>query len=488
VKRETKQDPLGLDHWMRQVVIECEHASLDFSADSVHDLRVALRRCRSLAAVAQSIDPHSEWKHMRKAGKAVFSALGELRDVQVMAEWIERLFSKEDPVAGVVLASISEKEVLLKREAALALAQFDQTEWTKWSEFLVLRAKPLAGSKLVLEYLALEHWNHAYELHRRALRDRSRTSYHNLRIGTKKLRYMIENFLPGLHRDFGKDLKHLQDLLGEVHDLDVLWATALGVNKFPDAAARFRWRDRINGERQQRIDQYRAKMLGKASLWRVWRTRLPQGRQVERGSLARLEIWASFLDPESQKSHRVSRLALQLYDGLVGKGPFKSNATLPGRTLLEAAAIMRDVGRAKREKKHQKSSYKLIRKLDPPLGWRRKDLDMAALIARYHRGGLPISSDHGFVGLSETQKRQTIMLAGVLRLIDALDNQLQGKVRSLEVEQTAEVIRVWAKGNVQTGTSEKIAAARHLLETAYQRPIMVGIRRPGGVTFVVQSG
>ena len=476
MKSETKQDPLGLAHWMRQVVIECERARLDFSTDSVHDLRVALRRCRSLAAVAQSVDPHPAWKRMRKAGKAVFSALGELRDVQVMAEWIQRLFPQDDPVASAVLTFVSGKELVLKREAAVALAQFDQIEWNKWSEFLPARAEPIAASKIVLGHLALEHWSHARDLHRRALRDRSRLSYHNLRIGIKKLRYMIENFLPDLHRDFGKDLKYLQDLLGEVHDLDVLWATALDVSQFLDAEAKLRWRDRIEGERQQRITQYRGKMLGKDSLWRIWRTKLLQGQQLERGSLARLEMWASFLDPESRKSHRVSRLALQLYDGLVGKGPFKSNATLPGRTLLEAAALMRDVGRAKREKKHQQSSYKLIRKLEPPLGWQRKDLDMTALIARYHRGSLPIPGDNGFIGLSETQKRQTIMLAGVLRLIDALDSQLHGKVRSLEVEQTAEVIRVWAKGNVETGTSEKIAAARHLLETAYQRPVIVSIR------------
>ena len=128
------------------------------------------------------------------------------------------------------------------------------------------------------------------------------------------------------------------------------------------------------------------------------------------------------------------------------------------------------------EKKHQKSSYKLIRKLDPPLGWQQNDLEIAALIARFHRGALPVSSDGSFAGLSETQKRQTIMLAGILRLIDAVDGQLNGKVRSLEVEQTAELIRVWAKGNIENKPSERIAAARYLLETAYQRPVIVSVR------------
>lgn len=461
---------------MRQVVAQCDQARVDFSSGSVHDLRVALRRCRSLAAVIEQVDPHPAWKRMRRAGKAVFSALGGLRDAQVMAEWIQRLFPGEDPVARTTREFVAAREVDLKRDAAVALAQFDQTEWNKWSEILPVRAEAVAGNKLILEHLALEHWTHARDLHRRALRNRSRTSYHSLRIGIKKLRYAIENFLPDLHDEFGKDLKHLQDLLGEVHDLDVLWSTAVDVNQFPDVEARIRWRDLIAGERRERIDQYRAKMLGKDSLWQVWRARLPQGNQLERGGVERLKTWASFLDPEFQKSHRVSRLALQLYDGLVGKGTVKTKSNVPGRTLLEAAAMMRDVGRAKREKKHQKSSYKLIRKLDPPLGWQQNDLEIAALIARFHRGALPVSSDGSFAGLSETQKRQTIMLAGILRLIDAVDGQLNGKVRSLEVEQTAELIRVWAKGNIENKPSERIAAARYLLETAYQRPVIVSVR------------
>jgi CHAD domain-containing protein len=476
LKSENKSDQLGLGHWMRQAVVECANARRDFSADSVHDLRVALRRCRSLAAVVQSVDPHPAWKRMRKAGKSVFAALGELRDMQVMAEWIGKLFPVDDPVASAMQGFVSGRELALKQHAEGALARFDQDEWAEWCELLPARAEPIAGCKLVLEHLALEHWHHAHELHRRALRNRSRNSYHDLRIGVKKLRYMIEIFLPELYKDFGKDLKHLQDLLGEVHDLDVLWATALGLKKFSDDAEMLRWRDLIEKERQRRIDTYREKMLGKASLWQVWRARLPQGEQLTRGSLERLKTWASFLDPEARKSERVSRLALQLYDGLAGDVSPKASVNLPGRTLLEAAALMRDVGRAKHEKKHQKSSYKLIRNLDPPLGWQPRDMEMTALIARYHRGGLPVPGAEGFSRLTETQKRQTIMLSGILRLIDALEQQLHGRVRSLEVEQTSEVIRVWTKGNLETASSEKIAAARFLLETAYQRPIVVAVR------------
>src|SRR5258708_18515685 len=77
---------------MTRVLDECDHLSADFSADPVHDLRVALRRCGSMADGLIAIDPHPDWKAMKKAGKRLFQRLGELRDVQIMMEWIEKLY------------------------------------------------------------------------------------------------------------------------------------------------------------------------------------------------------------------------------------------------------------------------------------------------------------------------------------------------------------------------------------------------------------
>ena len=57
----------------------------------MHDLRVALRRCRSMADGMMAMDPDKDWKAMKKAGKRLFQRLGTLRDVQIMMEWIEKL-------------------------------------------------------------------------------------------------------------------------------------------------------------------------------------------------------------------------------------------------------------------------------------------------------------------------------------------------------------------------------------------------------------
>src|SRR5579864_2791381 len=283
---------------MERVLQGCEHVSGDFSADPVHDLRVALRRCRSLADGMIAMDPDRNWKAMKKSGKKLFQSLGALRDVQIMMEWIDRL--EFAPVPGTPppavpqaqpeLANLpeisehSEVEALLeilrsresehKHEARAALDEFDRKQWRQWSRMLPARAARIRPGSAVFKHLALERWTAARQLHTRAMRNRSQIAFHALRIGIKRFRYIVENFLPEEHKAWSNDLKHMQDLLGEVHDLDVLWASALSCHVFPDEAARRAWHARIVEERTRRIVEYKAKMTGPDALWSVWRVGL----------------------------------------------------------------------------------------------------------------------------------------------------------------------------------------------------------------------
>ena len=46
---------------MERVLKELEAVRKDPAPDPVHDLRVAIRRCRSVAAVFQEVDPDPAW-------------------------------------------------------------------------------------------------------------------------------------------------------------------------------------------------------------------------------------------------------------------------------------------------------------------------------------------------------------------------------------------------------------------------------------------
>jgi len=464
----------GLALWMERVLEECHRASVEFGTDPVHDLRVALRRCRSMADGLLVMDPNPAWKEMKRAGKRLFRELGELRDAQVMEEWVHRLGTPDDPVTSALLQFLASRESHLKQQAAVALQEFDRKQWRRWIASLPRRAARMRTGSLLFKHLALERWTEAYELHRRALRNRSQIAFHRLRIGLKRFRYIVENFLPEQHAGWSDDLKELQDVLGEVHDLDVLWATALQVNAFPDAESRLKWHARIIEERTRRIEKYRAKMLGKASLWQVWRAQLPVGKQIESAALSRLKLWASFIDPDFKHSTHVTRLALQLYDGLPVRRRSADSEPAHQRAILQVAGLLHDVGRCKNEKGHHKATYNLIHRLTPPLGWSEEQMRWVGVIARYHRGALPGVGQKTLVGLSQAQRESVLKLAGILRLANAFDADRNGKIQRLEVHEQNGFLEIAAQGySPHDRIAERIAAARHLLETVYRQPVMV---------------
>jgi CHAD domain-containing protein len=462
----------GLAFWMQHVLEECDRASIALASDPVHDLRVALRRCRSMADGLMAIDPDPSWKQMKKGGKPLFSKLGELRDVQVMEEWVNRLMGADDPVSSALLSYLAAREAQCKQGGAQALREFDRKQWTKWSVSLPRRAARIRTGSLIFRHLALERWTEGWQLHRRALRSPSRVAWHSLRIGLKRFRYIVENFLPEHHESWIKDLKELQDLLGEIHDFDVLWNTALEIRAFPDADARSRWHTKIQEERNRRIQQYRDKMVGKGSLWHVWRAELPSGKQVESAALARLKLWASILDPDFKHSGHVARLALQLYDG------FTNGHANPGRererSILQVAALLHDVGLAKKEKGHHKATYRMVEKMSPPLGWTREELLLAAAVARYHRGALPHAGQKTLAHVPASERAVAVKLAAILRLANAFDADRTGRIHRLEASAQNGKLFIAAEGyNPRDRMAESIAAGRHLLELVSRRPIIV---------------
>ena len=468
---------------MERVLVECDRAAAGFDADAVHDLRVALRRCRSLADGLIALDPDPSWKQMKKAGKKLFQALGDLRDMQVLEEWVEKLGDAADPVTARVLDHGRARETECKQLAFKDLNQFDRKQWRQWSRTLPRRASRVRPGSVVYLHLALEKWTAAYDLHKHALRSRSQVSWHELRIGIKRFRYTVENFLPRQHEHWGDDLKELQDLLGEVHDFDVLWKTASEIRAFPDAASRARWREKLNAERSKRLARYREKMVGRQSLWHIWREALPAGPQLQAAAMSRLRVWAAFQDPDFAHSERVVRLALNLYDGLRAANLVKANppqeADWDSRAVLQAAALMHDVGKIKGAENHQKRSYRLIRKLARPLGWSARQLELAAVVARYHRGALPGPRKKIMQSLELPDRPLAMELAGVLRLANALDTrnglgEKSEKGPPLEVSQQDHFVVVRATGyNAMDRSAEDVAGARHLLETVLRRPVLV---------------
>jgi hypothetical protein len=322
--------------------------------------------------------------------------------------------------------------------------------------------------------MVLELWETVRQLHRSAQKTRSRVAYHRLRGALKKFRYAVENFLPSSYPAWEADLKSLQDLLGEAHDLSVLEQAMANLTNFSDEETRGSWRTKLETERLSRIQQFRARMAGKSSPLLIWREGLPAERELRSKGLSQLAEWAYFLTPDFPRVRRVARLSLQLYDGLANCGLAVQNPNMEGRYILRAAALLQEVGRFKKGKAHHKESYRMIRKIAPPMGWSKRDIEITASIARFHRRALP-RPDHKILRMYEFPLRNSlVLLAAILRFANAFNAKPYRSVRRLEVEGVSGVIVVRADGFPdREPLSSKLSVARRLLESTIQRAVHI---------------
>lgn len=224
----------GLAVWLEAVVTQHARARVALRTDVVHDLRVALRRCRSLAQSLREIDDEdgaARFKALAQAARPLFSGLGALRDAQVMRAHARRLLPHEPGLAAVE-RSLRTRVSQARAGARAAVTAFSVQLWREAGAGLPARARALLAERPVLDHLLLRRFHDAHLLHRAALRARRPEDFHALRIGVKKLRYAAENLAPELHATMGKVLKRMQDALGDLHDFDVL----LGVLSDPALA------------------------------------------------------------------------------------------------------------------------------------------------------------------------------------------------------------------------------------------------------------
>jgi exopolyphosphatase/guanosine-5'-triphosphate,3'-diphosphate pyrophosphatase len=128
-------------------------------------------------------------------------------------------------------------------------------------------------------------------------------------------------------------------------------------------------------------------------------------------------------------AEQVRVLAVTLFDELAPRLELDP-ATRP---LIEAAALLHDVGYHIAYERHHKHSYHLISYADLP-GFSPKELRAIAAIPRYHRGSLPKARQEALHDLARQEREVVSRLAAILRLADGLDRSRGQRVDSLCIE------------------------------------------------------
>jgi CHAD domain-containing protein len=277
---------VGLEVWMDRVLERADQVRHGWDADGVHDLRVALRRCRTMADALSEVNPGPGWRRLKRASRELFQALGKLRDTQVKRDRVKNLGPPGDPVRRHMLRVLTRQEIKDQKIASRALDEFDRKEWRKLTRKLIPKSRFFPAESVVFQRLALARLNGAAELYQQARKRRSSVAWHRLRIGLKLFRYTVEGFLPQRYEVWSEDLKRMQDLLGEMHDLDVLRSDIRRSAAKLNPAIIAQWLEKIDRERKVHFQELAAKTAGPESPWLIWRAGFQWGHALSARSVA----------------------------------------------------------------------------------------------------------------------------------------------------------------------------------------------------------
>jgi exopolyphosphatase / guanosine-5'-triphosphate,3'-diphosphate pyrophosphatase len=148
-----------------------------------------------------------------------------------------------------------------------------------------------------------------------------------------------------------------------------------------------------------------------------------------------------------EKGHcrQVAALAMSLFDQLAE--PLRLDPA--GRPLLEAAALLHDIGSYIAYGQHHKHSYHLISHADLP-GFSPRQQEIIAAVARYHRGALPKRRHEALQRLDEGDRALVERLGALLRLADGLDRSRSQRVASVQarVEDGTAILTLAGEGDL----------------------------------------
>jgi exopolyphosphatase/guanosine-5'-triphosphate,3'-diphosphate pyrophosphatase len=140
-----------------------------------------------------------------------------------------------------------------------------------------------------------------------------------------------------------------------------------------------------------------------------------------------LRDFARSCHSDEDHSEQVRKLSVAIFDALERSFALGPRAC----QMLEAAALLHDVGYFISYSRHHKHSYHLIRHANL-FDFTPREIEIIANIARYHRKSMPKPHHENFRRLGPLDQELVMKLGGILRLADGLDRRRSQLVGGLE--------------------------------------------------------
>ena len=168
-----------------------------------------------------------------------------------------------------------------------------------------------------------------------------------------------------------------------------------------------------------------------------------------------------------EHAQQVARLALTIFDQTRSVHGLSDTE----REWLECAALMHDIGVHISYERHHRHSYYLIKNGDLR-GFSPQEIEVMALIARYHRQATPKKSHEGYGDLNGPLRRAVKAMSSMVRLAEGLDRSHSQALTGLDLYPRGDdyLARLRTTGDTEL---ELWAAHRHVapLERVLGKPI-----------------
>lgn len=226
-----------LAHLARTVVDQRDGTVGEVDVEFLHDLRIAVRRTRTVLAHARRALPGEVIERAREEFAWLGSVTGPARDLDVAVAAWDRDVTSLGPEAAVALvplrARLEARRVLAHEDLATALtsARFDDgmAAWLAWLDGPLDSADLPGGATRPLGRLVARRLERAHErlvAHGRQIDDGSPAEQlHELRKDAKRVRYLVDCFAGVIDgtavRPLLRPLKGLLTTLGEHQDAEV---------------------------------------------------------------------------------------------------------------------------------------------------------------------------------------------------------------------------------------------------------------------------
>jgi exopolyphosphatase/guanosine-5'-triphosphate,3'-diphosphate pyrophosphatase len=173
-------------------------------------------------------------------------------------------------------------------------------------------------------------------------------------------------------------------------------------------------------------------------------------------------------------ARQVGRLSLALFD----QTRAIHGLTDREREWLEYAALLHDIGAHISFARHHRHSHYLIKNGDLR-GFQPEEIDVIALVARYHRRGTPKKSHSEYAQLAAPLRRTVRALASILRVAESLERSHSQVISRLELRDEGPDLRLQLHA-VEDAELEVWATHRHLqpFERLVGKPVRLEVSKP----------